>query len=140
MDPFRHWRRCSRPRSPPTIPQKHFAWGRPHPSAQESAGFAEALSDDGKISGRGGPLLRGSICGLMTTLGGIGHTLPYLISNFRTATSVALFVVVVELAAISWIRWRYMETSPLAATTQVAIGGALVFAAGWLIGSNGSAG
>jgi rubrerythrin len=100
-----------------------------------SMGFAEALSDDGKISGRGGPLLRGSICGLMTTLGGIGHTLPYLMADFRTATGIAVVVVLVELAAISWIRWRYMETSPLAATTQVAVGGALVFAAGWLIGS-----
>ena len=100
-----------------------------------SMGFAEALSDDGKISGRGGPLLRGAVCGLMTTLGGIGHTLPYLIPTFRVATGVAIAVVVVELAVISWIRWRYMETSPLSATTQVAIGGALVFAAGWLIGS-----
>jgi rubrerythrin len=100
-----------------------------------SMGFAEALSDDGKISGRGAPLLRGSVCGLMTTLGGIGHTLPYLISDFRTATGIAVVVVLVELAAISWIRWRYMETSPIAATTQVAVGGALVFAAGWLIGS-----
>ena len=100
-----------------------------------SMGFAEALSDDGKISGRGSPLLRGTVCGLMTTLGGIGHTLPYLIPTFQTATGIALAVVLVELAVISWIRWRYMETSPLAATTQVAVGGALVFAAGWLIGS-----
>ncbi|MCX6951217.1 MAG: rubrerythrin [Verrucomicrobia bacterium] len=100
-----------------------------------SMGFAEALSDDGKISGRGTPLLRGTVCGLMTTLGGIGHTLPYLIGNFHTATVLAIAVVLIELAAISWIRWRYMDTSPLAATTQVAVGGALVFAAGWLIGS-----
>ncbi|MDB6094414.1 MAG: rubrerythrin [Verrucomicrobia bacterium] len=100
-----------------------------------SMGFAEALSDDGKISGRGSPLLRGSVCGLMTTLGGIGHTLPYLIADFHTATGIAIVVVLVELAAISWIRWRYMETSPVAATTQVALGGALVFVAGWLIGS-----
>ena len=101
-----------------------------------SMGFAEALSDDGKISGRGGPLLRGSVCGLMTTFGGIGHTLPYLIANFRTATGIAIGVVLVELAVISWIRWRYMDTSPVAATTQVAVGGALVFAAGWLIGAS----
>ncbi|MDB6169635.1 MAG: rubrerythrin [Verrucomicrobia bacterium] len=100
-----------------------------------SMGFAEALSDDGKISGRGGPILRGSVCGLMTTFGGIGHTLPYLIHDFRLATGIAFVVVLIELAVISWIRWRYMETSPLAATTQVAIGGALVFAAGWLIGA-----
>ncbi|MFA5264151.1 MAG: iron exporter MbfA [Opitutaceae bacterium] len=99
-----------------------------------SMGFAEALSDDGKISGRGGPLLRGTVCGLMTTFGGIGHTLPYLINNFQIATGIAIAVVLVELAAISWIRWKYMDTSPLAATTQVAVGGALVFAAGWLIG------
>ena len=101
-----------------------------------SMGFAEALSDDGKISGRGGPLLRGSVCGLMTTFGGIGHTLPYLISDFRVATGIAIGVVLVELAVISWIRWRYMDTSPIAATTQVAVGGALVFAAGWLIGAS----
>lgn len=100
-----------------------------------SMGFAEALSDDGKISGRGGPLLRGTVCGLMTTLGGIGHTLPYLLREFRAATGTAIVVVLVELAVISWIRWRYMETSPVAATLQVAVGGALVFVAGWLIGS-----
>ncbi|MDB6078599.1 MAG: Rubrerythrin, partial [Akkermansiaceae bacterium] len=72
-----------------------------------SMGFAEALSDDGKLSGRGNPLLRGAVCGLMTTIGGIGHTLPYLVSDFHTATSLAFAVVAVELAAISWIRWRY---------------------------------
>ncbi len=99
-----------------------------------SMGFAEALSDDGKISGRGTPWIRGGICGLMTTVGGIGHTLPYLIHDFHTATGIAVAVVVCELAAISWIRWRYMETSPLSAVTQVGLGGALVFAAGWLIG------
>ncbi|MDB6127957.1 MAG: Rubrerythrin, partial [Verrucomicrobia bacterium] len=74
-----------------------------------SMGFAEALSDDGKISGRGGPLLRGTVCGLMTTGGGIGHTLPYLIHDFHLATGIAVGVVLVELAVISWIRWRYME-------------------------------
>jgi rubrerythrin len=100
-----------------------------------SMGFAEALSDDGKISGRGTPLLRGLVCGLMTTLGGIGHTLPFLIPNFSTALAVAIAVVVVELAAISYIRWRYLETPPLSATLQVAFGGALVFGAGVLIGS-----
>lgn len=101
-----------------------------------SMGFAEALSDDGKISGRGKPFTRGLVCGLMTTVGGIGHTLPYLLPDFRTATAIAIVVVLVELAVISWIRWRYMETSPLAATLQVAVGGALVFVAGWLIGSS----
>src|SRR5881394_3930397 len=75
-----------------------------------SMGFAEALSDDGKLSGRGAPWLRGVICGLMTMLGGLGHTLPYLISNFHTATTLAIAVVVVELAVISWIRKRFMDT------------------------------
>ena len=99
-----------------------------------SMGFAEALSDDGKLSGRGTPWLRGLVCGVMTTVGGLGHTLPYLIANFRLATSLALAVVVGELAAISWIRWRYMDTALLAATFQVVVGGVLVFIAGWLIG------
>jgi VIT1/CCC1 family predicted Fe2+/Mn2+ transporter len=99
-------------------------------------GFAEALSDDGKISGRGTPWLRGLITGLMTTLGGIGHTLPFLIAAFWTATSVAGVVVAVELAVISWIRWKYMDTNPLNATVQVMFGGALVFACGVLIGSS----
>jgi rubrerythrin len=101
-----------------------------------SMGFAEALSDDGKISGRGTPLLRGLICGLMTTLGGIGHTLPYLIHDFWTATYAAGAVVVVELAAISWIRWRYMDTNFASAAFQVMFGGALVLACGILIGSS----
>ncbi|HTW27351.1 MAG TPA: ferritin family protein [Acetobacteraceae bacterium] len=101
-----------------------------------SMGFAEALSDDGKLSGRGAPLLRGPICGLMTTAGGIGHTLPFLLPSFWTATAVAIAVVIVELAAIAWIRWRYMETPPFSAVFQVMVGGALVFAAGILIGSS----
>jgi rubrerythrin len=100
-----------------------------------SMGFAEALSDDGKLSGRGAPWLRGAICGLMTMLGGLGHTLPYLIQNFHTATSVAILVVAVELAVISWIRKRYMDTPLLSAVFQVVVGGVLVFIAGWLIGS-----
>jgi rubrerythrin len=100
-----------------------------------SMGFAEALSDDGRLSGRGGPALRGVVCGLMTTIGGIGHTLPYLIHDFHVATSVAIVVVVVELAAISWIRWRYMDTPFLSAAFQVIVGGLLVFLAGWAIGT-----
>jgi rubrerythrin len=100
-----------------------------------SMGFAEALSDDGKLSGRGAPWLRGVICGLMTTVGGLGHTLPYLISNFHTATTLAIVVVVLELAAISWVRKRYMDTPLLSAVFQVVVGGVLVFIAGWLIGS-----
>jgi rubrerythrin len=101
-----------------------------------SMGFAEALSDDGKISGRGAPIIRGVITGAMTTLGGIGHTLPYLIHDFWTATAVACVVVVVELAAISWIRWRYMDSNLVTAAIQVMFGGALVLACGVLIGSS----
>jgi len=100
-----------------------------------SMGFAEALSDNGSLTGRGAPLIRGAICGLMTTAGGIGHTLPFLIPYFWTAMAVAVGVVVVELAAISWVRWKYMDTPPLSATLQVAFGGALVFGVGVLIGS-----
>ena len=100
-----------------------------------SMGFAEALSDDGKLSGRGAPWLRGLICGLMTTVGGLGHTLPYLIPNFRTATTAAIVVVAAELSAISWIRKRFMDTPLLSAIFQVVVGGVLVFIAGWLIGS-----
>jgi rubrerythrin len=101
-----------------------------------SMGFAEALSDDGSLTGRGTPWLRGTVCGAMTTLGGLGHTLPYLIPDFWTATTLAIAVVVVELAIISWIRWRYMDTPPLSAAFQVMVGGALVFLAGILIGSS----
>jgi rubrerythrin len=100
-----------------------------------SMGFAEALSDDGALTGRGHPWLRGGITGLMTTLGGIGHTLPYLISNFRTATALAITVVLVELWVIAWIRARYMDTKFLRAAFEVVVGGLIVFAAGILIGS-----
>jgi hypothetical protein len=99
-------------------------------------GFAEALADDGKLSGRGAPLLRGVVCGLMTTAGGIGHTLPFLIPYFYTATAIAIIVVVIELIVIAWIQWRYMEAPPLTAAAKVMIGGALVLAAGILIGSS----
>ena len=101
-----------------------------------SMGFAEALSDDGSLTGRGTPWLRGAVCGVMTALGGLGHTLPYLIPDFWTATVLAFAVVVVELAIISWIRWRYMDTPFLSAAFQIMVGGALVFAAGILIGSS----
>ena len=100
-----------------------------------SMGFAEGLSDDGKISGRGTPILRGVITGLMTMLGGIGHTLPYLITDFRTATAIAVVVVVIELTIISWIRWRYMDSHFGTAVLQVMFGGALVLGCGILIGS-----
>jgi rubrerythrin len=101
-----------------------------------SMGFAEALSDNGSLTGRGAPWIRGGICGLMTTAGGIGHTLPFLIPHFWTAMAVAIGVVIVELAVISWVRWKYMDTPPLSATLQVAFGGALVFGVGILIGSS----
>ena len=101
-----------------------------------SMGFAEALADDGKLSGRGAPLLRGAVCGLMTTAGGIGHTLPYLIPNFWTATVIACIVVVFELATIAWIQWRFMDTPPLSAVAKVMLGGGLVLAVGILIGSS----
>jgi hypothetical protein len=98
-------------------------------------GFAEALADDGKLSGRGTPVLRGLVCGLMTTAGGIGHTLPYLIPHFWIATIVAACVVVVELASIAYIQYRYMETPVLSAIAKVMLGGALVLAAGIAIGN-----
>jgi len=101
-----------------------------------SMAFAEALSDDGSLTGRGTPWIRGSVTGAMTAIGGLGHTLPYLIPDFWTATVLAFAVVVIELAAISWIRHRYMDTPFLAAAFQVMVGGALVFAAGIAIGSS----
>jgi rubrerythrin len=101
-----------------------------------SMGFAEALSDDGSLTGRGQPLLRGFICGLMTFVGGVGHALPYLIPHFVTATVVATVVVAIELILIAWIRNRYMDTPFLAATLQVVVGGVTVFLAGILIGSS----
>lgn len=100
-----------------------------------SMGFTEAASDDGQISGRGSPIKRGIAAGVMTTLGGLGHALPYLITDFWTATSVALVVVFIELWAIAWIQNRYMQTPFLRAAFQVVLGGALVFAAGVIIGS-----
>ena len=100
-----------------------------------SMGFAEALSDDGSLTGRGRPFTRGVVCGLMTTAGGLGHTLPYLIPHFKTATVVALIVVALELSAISFVRHRFMESPWIAALIQVIIGGAIVLAAGILIGS-----
>jgi rubrerythrin len=101
-----------------------------------SMGFAEALSDDGSLTGRGHPWARGLVCGLMTTLGGIGHTLPFLIPEFRVALAAAIGVVIVELGAITWIRHRYMDTPPVSAAIQVGLGGALVFATGVLIGNS----
>jgi rubrerythrin len=101
-----------------------------------SMGFAEALSDDGSLTGRGAPLLRGTVCGVMTGIGGVGHTLPFLIPDFYIATVAAILVVAVELTAISWIRTRFMDTPFLQAAFQVVVGGVLVFIAGILIGSS----
>lgn len=100
-----------------------------------SMGFTEAASDDGELSGRGSPVKRGFASGIMTTVGGLGHALPYLITDFWTATTIAILVVFVELWAIVWIQNRFMKTPFLRATFQVVLGGALVFAAGALIGS-----
>ncbi len=101
-----------------------------------SMAFAEALSDDGSLTGRGSPVIRGLVTGGMTAIGGLGHTLPYLIPHFITATIFSFVVVAIELAAISWIRMRYMDTPFLQAAFQVVVGGVLVFAAGILIGSS----
>lgn len=105
-----------------------------------SMGFAEALSDDGSLTGRGAPWMRGFICGLMTTIGGIGHTLPYLVPDsvpnaFFIATAIASAIVLAELWAIAWIRARFMDTPFLQAAFQVVAGGVLVFLTGILIGS-----
>src|SRR5467141_3038543 len=100
-----------------------------------SMAFSEGLSDDGSLTGRGSPWLRGGVTGLMTTAGGIGHTLPFLISNFHVAMLVAVIIVAVELMAISYIRHRYMDTPFLQAAFQVIVGGVLVFLTGYLIGS-----
>ena len=101
-----------------------------------SMGFAEALSDDGSLTGRGHPWVRGGVCGLMTALGGIGHTLPFLFPDFRAAMTAAVAVVIVELAIISWIRHKYMDSPLFSAAVQVGLGGLLVFGAGVLIGSS----
>jgi rubrerythrin len=100
-----------------------------------SMGFAEALSDDGSLTGRGHPWLRGGVTGLMTSIGGIGHTLPYLIDDFRLATTLAIVIVLIELWAIAWIRARYMDTKFLRAAFEVVLGGLIVFAAGIIIGN-----
>lgn len=101
-----------------------------------SMAFAEALSDDGSLTGRGRPVLRGTVTGLMTAAGGIGHTLPFLIKNFHVAFIAAVIVVAFELGAIAWIRNKYMDTPLLSAAFQVVVGGVLVFVAGVAIGSS----
>ena len=99
-----------------------------------SMGLAEALADDGKLSGRGAPLLRGTVCGLMTAAGGIGHTLPFLIPQFWPAVFTACAAALVELGAIAWVQWRFMQTSPLSAAAKVLLGGAVVLFVGVFIG------
>ncbi len=101
-----------------------------------SMAFAEALSDDGSLTGRGRPLLRGAVTGLMTAAGGIGHTLPFLLQDFHAAFVAAVIIVAIELAAIAWIRNRYMDTPLLSAAFQVVVGGVLVFITGIWIGSS----
>jgi rubrerythrin len=101
-----------------------------------SMAFAEALSDDGSMTGRGRPLLRGAVTGLMTAAGGIGHTLPFLLKDFHAAFVAAVIIVVFELAAIAWIRNKYMDTPLLSAAFQVVVGGVLVFITGIWIGSS----
>jgi len=101
-----------------------------------SMGFAEALSDDGSLTGRGHPWARGAVCGLMTTLGGLGHSLPYLIRDVRTATWLAVAVVMVELGLIACVRHKYMDTPWSSAIIQVVLGGLLVFGVGVLIGNS----
>lgn len=101
-----------------------------------SMGFAEALSDDGSLTGRGHPWARGGVCGLMTTIGGLGHSLPYLIRDVKTATWIAVAVVMVELGMIAWVRRRFMDTPWSSAVIQVVLGGLLVFGVGILIGNS----
>ena len=101
-----------------------------------SMAFAEALSDDGSLTGRGRPLLRGAVTGLMTAAGGIGHTMPFLIKDFHVAFIAAVIIVAIELGTIAWIRNKYMDTPLLSAAFQVVVGGVLVFITGIWIGSS----
>src|SRR6202035_6011335 len=101
-----------------------------------SMAFSEALSDDGKLSGRGNPVTRGIVCGLMTFVGAAGHTLPFLLPSFHVALTAAIIVVLVELLTIAWIRHKYMDTSLPKAVFQIVIGGIVVFIAGVLIGGS----
>jgi len=98
--------------------------------------FSEALSDDGKLSGRGNPISRGIVCGLMTFVGAAGHTLPFLLPSYHAAMTLAIIVVIVELIAIAWVRHRYMDTPLWKAVGQIVVGGAVVFVAGILIGQS----
>jgi VIT1/CCC1 family predicted Fe2+/Mn2+ transporter len=99
-----------------------------------SMAFSEALSDDGKLSGRGNPVTRGVVCGLLTFIGAAGHTLPFLLSSFHIALTIAIIVVLAELLVIVWIRHSYMDTAIMKAALQIVLGGAIVFIAGIIIG------
>jgi len=101
-----------------------------------SMAFSEALSDDGKLSGRGNPIYRGFICGLMTFLGAAGHALPFLLASWQSAMTVAIIIVIVELFVIAWVRHKYMETPLWKAVGQIVVGGIVVFIAGVLIGQS----
>jgi VIT1/CCC1 family predicted Fe2+/Mn2+ transporter len=101
-----------------------------------SMAFSEALSDDGKLSGRGNPVSRGIVCGLMTFIGAAGHTLPFLLPSFHIALTAATMVVLIELLVIAWVRHKYMDTALVKAALQIVLGGLLVFIAGILIGKS----
>ena len=101
-----------------------------------SMAFSEALSDDGVLSGRGNPLTRGFVCGLMTFLGAAGHALPFLVQQFRVAMTIAMIIVGVELFVIAWVRHKFMDTPMLKAALQIVIGGVIVFLAGIWIGKS----
>jgi len=101
-----------------------------------SMAFTEALSDDGSLTGRGSPVFRGLVTGMMTAVGGLGHTLPFMIGSFHPALLVAMIVVAIELVVISYVRHRYMDTPLVSSTLQVVVGGALVFGVGIWIGSS----
>jgi VIT1/CCC1 family predicted Fe2+/Mn2+ transporter len=105
-----------------------------------SMGLAEALSDDGKVTGRGAPITRGIITGLATTLGGMLHTLPFLIGNVNSALHTAYGVVVLELMMIAYIRFRFMKTPLVKTVVQVIVGGGIVFAIGIWLGRIGAGG
>ncbi len=101
-----------------------------------SMAFSEALSDDGKLSGRGNPLTRGLVCGLMTFVGAAGHALPFLLPSFQIALAVSMIIVLVELLVIAWVRHKYMDTPLLKAAFQIVVGGIIVFLAGIFIGKS----
>jgi VIT1/CCC1 family predicted Fe2+/Mn2+ transporter len=101
-----------------------------------SMAFSEGLSDTGELTGRGSPFTRGSITGLGTFLGGILHTLPFLLPRYREALVVAAIVVAFELVALAWIRWRFFGTSFVKSLGLVSAAGAVIAIVGALVGAN----